>query len=440
MSGPFVCPLCSQHYSDASLPTTLPCGHSCCLSHTQELNLAERFCFACRSPFPQTLSVNEALRDGAMAYLAAISQTRAQRPAICCRGELPSPLFSDDSKKYEFPFNGRMEDNHYIQWLYSEFATYSVIFEESLSHYPALVQRAMPLTAQDQVFLQDPFSQQLYSVVGTVRLRVKLLNYFEGDLDFLVVRFPSKTLVDLVVGRDFAQRQQVAPADFMRSIFALAHAASSSCQPSSAAPPLPDERTLSVEFEWEAEGLRPEHSADSEGVQCGQTGAVRLPGGLVQPIEWIYVAAAPASLLSAAAFQQLQQRAPLSLSPLPGREQVASPWGQQLWRVCGGVRLAVSLGAFEGSWDFLVVSDGQGGDCDRRPWLAVGQDLAAHQQQQAAQLGGGRRNKSPRRENEAEADGRRKRLRQNEVDYSLGPEDDEAESPLKRRTFGVDFG
>lgn len=63
--SPFECPICFEHYDDASrLPCTLPCGHSCCISHISGLHK----CFHCRAPISDELSIQPsfALRDAAL--------------------------------------------------------------------------------------------------------------------------------------------------------------------------------------------------------------------------------------------------------------------------------------------------------------------------------------------------------------------------------------
>jgi hypothetical protein len=68
--SPFECPICFEEFSDQQLPTTLPCGHSCCISHMSSLTM----CFACRGPIPSLRNIHPtyALRDGAMLYFGLI--------------------------------------------------------------------------------------------------------------------------------------------------------------------------------------------------------------------------------------------------------------------------------------------------------------------------------------------------------------------------------
>lgn len=70
---PFECPLCFYVYSEKNVPTTLPCGHSCCIDHVKSL----RACFYCRTPIPTRHQVNPcyALRDAAIIF-AKMSQER----------------------------------------------------------------------------------------------------------------------------------------------------------------------------------------------------------------------------------------------------------------------------------------------------------------------------------------------------------------------------
>ena len=65
--NPFECPVCFDQYNDVNnLPTTLPCGHSCCLSHVNQLTN----CFHCRRLIPahNQCYPSFALRDGAILY------------------------------------------------------------------------------------------------------------------------------------------------------------------------------------------------------------------------------------------------------------------------------------------------------------------------------------------------------------------------------------
>lgn len=68
LSNPFECPICFEVYSAYNLPTTLPCGHSCCISHVTSLSM----CFACRNIIPPLNQLNPtyALRDGAILFVS----------------------------------------------------------------------------------------------------------------------------------------------------------------------------------------------------------------------------------------------------------------------------------------------------------------------------------------------------------------------------------
>eukprot|EP00906_Rhabdomonas_costata_P010423 RCo014625 len=74
MANPFECPICFELYDEHDhLPTTLPCGHSCCLVHSCLL----RNCFSCRAVLPERLHPSFALRDGALLYRHLVSTIRA---------------------------------------------------------------------------------------------------------------------------------------------------------------------------------------------------------------------------------------------------------------------------------------------------------------------------------------------------------------------------
>jgi hypothetical protein len=61
----FECPICFNQYSNDIQPTTLPCGHSLCMTDAAHVNLR---CPICRAPFilaNQRTSVS--LRDASLA-------------------------------------------------------------------------------------------------------------------------------------------------------------------------------------------------------------------------------------------------------------------------------------------------------------------------------------------------------------------------------------
>jgi hypothetical protein len=64
--NPFECPVCLEFYDDNYIPTTFPCGHSCCINHVHLLEC----CFACRSAIPaqRLCQPNYALRDGSIIF------------------------------------------------------------------------------------------------------------------------------------------------------------------------------------------------------------------------------------------------------------------------------------------------------------------------------------------------------------------------------------
>jgi hypothetical protein len=64
--NPFECPICFESYSAINVPTTLPCGHSCCIIHAGNLSQ----CFACRMDIVDVSSLRPsyALRDGAILF------------------------------------------------------------------------------------------------------------------------------------------------------------------------------------------------------------------------------------------------------------------------------------------------------------------------------------------------------------------------------------
>ncbi len=88
-SRPFECPICFEEYNEyAQTPTTLPCGHSCCLSHMRNA----RHCYLCRQPAPSfdKCSISYALRDGALLYQRILLR---ERPDIQIPSALPTEHF-----------------------------------------------------------------------------------------------------------------------------------------------------------------------------------------------------------------------------------------------------------------------------------------------------------------------------------------------------------
>lgn len=69
MAASFECDVCLEFYdADAHAPTSLPCGHACCLSHTVGVSS----CPVCGAALPAALTVDIALRDGAVEAVAYI--------------------------------------------------------------------------------------------------------------------------------------------------------------------------------------------------------------------------------------------------------------------------------------------------------------------------------------------------------------------------------
>jgi hypothetical protein len=66
--NPFECPICFESYSAVNVPTTLPCGHSCCIIHAGSLSQ----CFACRMDIgdARSLRPSYALRDGSILFFS----------------------------------------------------------------------------------------------------------------------------------------------------------------------------------------------------------------------------------------------------------------------------------------------------------------------------------------------------------------------------------
>lgn len=72
------CGICFEHFDDGlRVPTTFPCGHTCCLRHAA-FDLKQK-CHVCRSLFPPVvkLSPNYALRD--CAVLALVMKDRKRK-------------------------------------------------------------------------------------------------------------------------------------------------------------------------------------------------------------------------------------------------------------------------------------------------------------------------------------------------------------------------
>jgi hypothetical protein len=88
--APFSCPVCFERYDDSKCsPCTLPCGHSCCLSH---IHSPIRVCCICRSPVPplRDLHVSFALRDGSLLYWALQDSIHK----LCLKHAIPPPVIS----------------------------------------------------------------------------------------------------------------------------------------------------------------------------------------------------------------------------------------------------------------------------------------------------------------------------------------------------------
>ncbi len=68
-STPFTCPICFDDYDGhEATPSTLPCGHTCCITH---LHLLNGRCYQCRQEFnPDKCHISYALRDGSILYWA----------------------------------------------------------------------------------------------------------------------------------------------------------------------------------------------------------------------------------------------------------------------------------------------------------------------------------------------------------------------------------
>lgn len=80
----FECPICFCHYADAE-PTTLPCGHSCCLTDGKAIDI----CHICRAaiPNPSALLPNYTLRDAAVMS----RRSRGSEEALAASVKKPMP-------------------------------------------------------------------------------------------------------------------------------------------------------------------------------------------------------------------------------------------------------------------------------------------------------------------------------------------------------------
>lgn len=92
MSSPFECPICCEIYNDIeNIPTTFPCGHSCCLVHVNML----RVCFSCRKEVPVANKClpTFSLRDGAILFQRMLDDRQY------------NPTHSENFSNYsEFPY------------------------------------------------------------------------------------------------------------------------------------------------------------------------------------------------------------------------------------------------------------------------------------------------------------------------------------------------
>jgi len=91
INSPFECPICFENFDDASyLPCTLPCGHSCCISHVSVLNI----CCTCKEPIPHHVNIRPSysLRDGAILYKDLFERYELSKSIDCNSTSIPSSL------------------------------------------------------------------------------------------------------------------------------------------------------------------------------------------------------------------------------------------------------------------------------------------------------------------------------------------------------------
>ena len=98
--SPFECPICMETYSNSFVPTTFPCGHSCCLSHANELN---KTCFYCKGNFnPRKLKPTFALLEASVLFSKYQS----------IQGETLLTTSEDEKKMGEEMFSSSKLDNN----------------------------------------------------------------------------------------------------------------------------------------------------------------------------------------------------------------------------------------------------------------------------------------------------------------------------------------
>lgn len=96
-NNPFSCPVCLENYGTDHVPTSFPCGHSCCLEHARTMSR----CPICRAAIPDTVVPNYSLRDGATEFFAS-RQSAAPEPDADHRSTSPS-IISESNADFIIP-------------------------------------------------------------------------------------------------------------------------------------------------------------------------------------------------------------------------------------------------------------------------------------------------------------------------------------------------
>jgi hypothetical protein len=70
MASPFECPVCYEKFGEIFVPTTFPCGHSCCMVCVSKG--LPSLCFYCKDPLPplNTLLPSFTFRDAAILFFS----------------------------------------------------------------------------------------------------------------------------------------------------------------------------------------------------------------------------------------------------------------------------------------------------------------------------------------------------------------------------------
>lgn len=92
MSQAFECGICCELYNaTTNVPTSFPCGHSCCMKHLKTVSI----CHVCQEELPNNLRPNLGLRDGAIQLQQMMAQLRA---GVAVPKPTPAPAAAQSMK------------------------------------------------------------------------------------------------------------------------------------------------------------------------------------------------------------------------------------------------------------------------------------------------------------------------------------------------------